>query len=487
MGRTIPFLAVVLLLICPALVSGQVNEIFLVRDQIEYKGAGGKYVDFTGARGSVQQNSDDPYMRYVDDRIIARGQLQTFTYGDEDRDGFGEFIIGINEEVRDDTRLFMVGPSNLFTYEITLEGLHPETPFVGVHDVDQDRRNEIVSFDAEGHLVVYERDQQTDEFILDWISPWTFEVTAAYMGNLDSDKHSEFVIGDRRGDIHIIGIGETAYEYNDTVPITVDLSDKGIREIFIGDVSGNSVREIIVNDGEKVHVVRAADGAILHQSGGLGTRVADVVLGPIPGRSRDVLVYGNGPQIGYLVPNGTAFDRHQLHRLDEGEVKNLQIVDIDEDPGKELLIGTSWFGDDINGVPDGTFHAYLLSYDLDRKEIEWVSTDLKTSLQFVYIRDIDGNGLLDVYIIDEFRDGNRDPIIDIYWLNALGVLPDDEDGGFITASVLAKLAIYAGLVTIFTGVYLGVHHVMYDEPPPLTKKKPDSLPIRLRDKIRELQ
>lgn len=167
-------------------------------------------------------------------------------------------------------------------------------------------------------------------------------IAVAIVGNVDNDLAMEIVVVEKNS----AGMEELRiYEYPSfDLQSSVSLGNFDSSEVVIGNVDNDAANEIIVDSG---FVIDGLSGAVQWQfTQGFGNRLA---VGDIDNDGIDEVVATGGwqkPKV-YSVPL-----KSEIMEIDNDDICTLNIVNVDNDPQEEIIVGNCQWGDVI--VYDGS-------------------------------------------------------------------------------------------------------------------------------------
>ncbi len=221
------------------------------------------------------------------------------------------------------------------------------------------------------------------------------------VSDIDEDDNIEIVLGNYEGHINII-------EYRDNEYIEEWRSEKlGTRlwGIMVADLDGDENNEIIAGTGEgEVFIYDAKTHERKWKSPELIRDAHGFAVGDVDADGQNELIIGTGYKTD--TPWGTVYIYNGVNLTLEAKIEELgsriraiSIYDIDSDGVNELIFGT---GHALGETPgEGYIHIY--QYDGQRYVREWKSPDLNGDPEGLLIKDVDGDGNLEIVASNGYR------------------------------------------------------------------------------------
>ena len=217
-------------------------------------------------------------------------------------------------------------------------------------DIDGDGRNEILFGSYEGYIVSVE--YRDGDYSVDWTSPkFGTRAWGLTVGQFDEDSSLEVIVGDGDGIVRSI--------------------DGTTKEI----------------EWESEELVRDAHGLLLHD---------------VDRDGENELLVGTGFKTDQPWGQIFLFRRNSTEHYDafdpfDSRLRELHVADVDYDGEEELIVGSGVSLGDVGG------EGYLRVFDLDTKELEWKSPDLKGCVEGLRVVDLDGDGILEIIASNGYR------------------------------------------------------------------------------------
>ncbi|RLF72934.1 MAG: hypothetical protein DRN42_06025, partial [Thermoplasmata archaeon] len=281
--------------------------------------------------------------------------------------------------------------------------------------------------------------------------------------DVDSDGRDEIIFGSYDG--YIVSVEYAGGDYY------VDWNSPQMGErawgLTVGQFDDDPAREIIVGDGEGV--VRCFDGVskrLEWSTKSLGRDAHGLHLYDVDSDGRNELFVGTGFKTDqgwgriYMFHQGEEEPYDSFPRFDS-RLREIYIGDLDSDGEEELIVGSGASLGDIEGS------GYLRVFDLQTKELEWISPDLGGCMEGLKVLDLDSDGKLEIVASNGYR--YREGYIFVFryedgeyrqvWRSddigpkvyGLDVGDVDEDG---------RLEIVAGTLSGYVYIYDAVSHTL---------------------------
>lgn len=214
------------------------------------------------------------------------------------------------------------------------------------------------------------------------------------VSDIDEDDNIEIVLGNYEGHINVI-------EYRDGEYIEEWRSEKlGTRlwGITVADLDGDENNEIIAGTGEgEVFIYDAKTHERKWKSPELTRDAHGFAVGDVDADGQNELIIGTGYKTD--TPWGTIYIYNGVNLTLEAKIEELgsriraiSIYDIDSDGVNELIFGT---GHALGETPgEGYIHIY--QFDGQRYVREWKSPDLNGDPEGMLIKDVDGDGNVEI-------------------------------------------------------------------------------------------
>ncbi len=214
------------------------------------------------------------------------------------------------------------------------------------------------------------------------------------VSDIDEDDNIEIVLGNYEGHINII-------EYRDGEYIEEWRSEKlGTRlwGVMVADLDGDENNEIIAGTGEgEVFIYDAKTHERKWKSPELTRDAHGFAVGDVDADGQNELIIGTGYKTD--TPWGTVYIYNGVNLTLEAKIEELgsriraiSIYDIDSDGVNELIFGT---GHALGETPgEGYIHIY--QFDGQRYVREWKSPDLNGDPEGMLIKDVDGDGNVEI-------------------------------------------------------------------------------------------
>ena len=214
------------------------------------------------------------------------------------------------------------------------------------------------------------------------------------VSDIDEDDNIEIVLGNYEGHINII-------EFRDGEYIEEWRSEKlGTRlwGIMVADLDGDENNEIIAGTGEgEVFIYDAKTHERKWKSSELTRDAHGFAVGDVDADGQNELIIGTGYKTD--TPWGTVYIYNGVNLTLEAKIEELgsriraiSIYDIDSDGVNELIFGT---GHALGETPgEGYIHIY--QFDGQRYVREWKSPDLNGDPEGMLIKDVDGDGNVEI-------------------------------------------------------------------------------------------
>lgn len=217
-------------------------------------------------------------------------------------------------------------------------------------DVDSDGRDEILFGSYEGYIVSVE--YRDGDYSVDWTSPrFGTRAWGLTAGQFDDDPAVEIIVGDGDGIVRAIDGSTKEIEW---------VSEKLVRDahgLLLHDVDGDGENELIVGTGFKTD-------------------------------------QGWG-QIYFFKRNSTEY--YDTFDPFDSRLREMDIADVDNDGREELIVGCGVSLGDVEG------EGYIRVFDLETKELEWKSPDLKGCIEGLRVVDLDDDGILEIVTSSGYR------------------------------------------------------------------------------------
>lgn len=214
------------------------------------------------------------------------------------------------------------------------------------------------------------------------------------VSDIDEDDNIEIVLGNYEGHINVI-------EYRDGEYIEEWRSEKlGTRlwGVMVADLDGDENNEIIAGTGEgEVFIYDAKTHERKWKSPELTRDAHGFAVGDVDADGQNELIIGTGYKTD--TPWGTVYIYDGVNLTLEAKIEELgsriraiSIYDIDSDGVNELIFGT---GHALGETPgEGYIHIY--QFDGQRYVREWKSPDLNGDPEGMLIKDVDGDGNVEI-------------------------------------------------------------------------------------------
>lgn len=217
-------------------------------------------------------------------------------------------------------------------------------------DVDGDARDEILFGSYEGYIVSVE--YVNDDYFVDWTSPQFGErAWGLTAGQFDDDSAMEIIVGDGDGIVRAIDGSTKKIEW------TSETLVRDAHGLLLHDVDGDEENELVVGTGYKT----------------------DQGWGQI-----------------YLFKKGQSQYYDAFEPFDS-RLRELEVMDIDNDGDEELIVGCGVSLGDIAG------EGYVRVFDLETKKLEWKSPDLGGCVEGLRVTDLDGDDIPEIVVSNGYR------------------------------------------------------------------------------------
>ncbi len=218
-------------------------------------------------------------------------------------------------------------------------------------DIDDDGRKEIIFGSYDGYATSVE--YRAGDYRVDWTSEkYGTRVWGIIAGQFDDDDAQELIIGDGDGVVRVLD-GVTKKEEWRSVTL-----DRDAHGLLLHDIDHDGKNELMVGTGFKTD-------------------------------------QGWG-QIYFFKPNSSEPFK-TLPDTWNSRLRELDIADLDNDGEEELVVCSGAALGDVKG------EGYFRVYDLDTLEVEFESQDLQGCMEGLKVRDLDGDGTLEIILSNGYR------------------------------------------------------------------------------------
>lgn len=217
--------------------------------------------------------------------------------------------------------------------------------------------------------------------------------------DIDGDGREEILFGSYEGYVVSVEFRDGDYSVDWTSP----KFGTRVWGLTVGQFDDDGSPEIIVGDGDGI--VRSIDGTtkeIEWRSEELGRDAHGLLLHDVDGDDEDELLVGTGFKTDQPWGQIYLFNRSSTEHYDafdpfDSRLRELHIADVDSDGREELIVGSGVSLGDVGG------EGYLRIFDLETKELEWKSPDLKGCVEGLRVVDLDGDGILEIIASNGYR------------------------------------------------------------------------------------
>jgi hypothetical protein len=218
-------------------------------------------------------------------------------------------------------------------------------------DIDSDGRKEIVFGSYDGYVTSVEF--RGGDYRVDWTSKkYGTRVWGLTAGQFDDDPGKELIIGDGDGDVRVLD-GRTKDE--EWTSVTLDRDAHGL---LLHDMDSDGLNELLVGTGFKT----------------------DQGWGQV-----------------YFFKRDSSEPYMTLPETWNSRLRELEIADLDNDGEEELLVCSGAALGDVKG------EGYFRIYELNDLNEHWTSEDLGGCVEGMKVRDLDGDGTLEIILSNGYR------------------------------------------------------------------------------------
>ena len=399
-------------------------------------------------KGSVQIDTTNSYIRLASvpelqlQEVIAwywvsDTKITSVVEGDVDSDGSPEIVTGgyYYDDTREVAQLAVWNGSTLELEGVTAWYWTGNTTItsVAIEDVDGDSQVEIVTagcyhdgFRKVAQLAIWDGATLSLENVKTWYWVGDTCINCVAIGDIDYDGTTEIITGGYHNDgtrnVAQLAVWDGQTLSLEGVTFWYWVGDTRITSVAIGDVEEDALNEIVTGgyyyDGaQDVAQLAVWNSSTLKLEGVTAwywvgdTRITSVAVGDVDGDGSAEIVTGGYYHIGVKIAQLATWDGATLssenvtvwYWTGDTYITSVAIGDIDGDGDTEIVTGGSYH--------DGTYDfAQLIVWDGSDLTLEtvtvwcWVGD---TRINSVAVRDVDGDGVVEIVTGGSYYDGTR--------------------------------------------------------------------------------